>query len=49
MSLHRNTGNPTNMSRLKYAKFPRGENPVVMNNVPMNDKGTTWINRSGLS
>ena len=39
VALHRQKGNHTDMIRLKHAKFAIGENHVVMNNVPMSERG----------
>ena len=39
MALYRQKGNHTDMFRLKHAKFATGENHVVMNNVPMSERG----------
>ena len=41
VALHRQKGNHTDMIRLKHAKFAMGENPVVMDNVPMRKGGIT--------
>ena len=39
MALHRQKGNHTDMTRLKHAKLAMGEEPVVMNNVTMSERG----------
>ena len=38
MALHRQKRNHTDISRVTHTKFSMGENPMAMNNVPINDR-----------